>query len=130
MWDEKKTKELISLRMRGMGPSRIADKLGLTKNQVIGKLFRIDGKGKKKLYPEIEMFRQKSNRAPIGFSVKELPNRGFCQWPIDDGWCGCGTMVGKPYCEKHLKQSYSGKKYDIESDIKFIKWAEKVYKRF
>lgn len=98
-WTEERVDELKHLWEAGVGTAEIGDRLGMTKNAIIGKAHRI-GLKQRRASP-------KRTRARI-----VRMNGQSCQWPIGDPrdpsfhMCGEPALEGKPYCADHYARAY------------------------
>lgn len=107
-WPEQAVEKLKFLVKDGFSARQIADRLGFSKNAVCGKAHRLGlsiGNGNN-VMSSVRVGRKKPIKQPRLLSV--LPDRGKCQWPVDDAWCGCKAEPGRPYCTEHIKKAYKG----------------------
>lgn len=102
-------KEIKELLYEGLSYSKIADKLGVSKNVVIGRMSRYIKKGGdftqiKKSKTKKHEFKHHKN--PIGgISILELKN-DTCRFMIGEHrYCGQGVAM-QSYCESHAKECY------------------------
>lgn len=117
-WTKDRIKKMLELN-DGRSASAIADAIGATRNQVIGKIGRMDGvslQGKSNGGPKAKPFRipgprtSREEQAPT--FVPEPPpalesnptslldvKHDQCRYPLPDGMC-CGAK-GYPYCNFH-----------------------------
>ena len=108
-WPEQAVEKLKFLIKDGFSARQIADRLGFSKNSVCGKAHRLGlsiGNGNN-VMSSVRVGRKKPIKQPRLLAM--LPDRGKCQWPVDDGWCGCKAEFEKPYCAEHIKLAYKGK---------------------
>ncbi|MGC2080298.1 MAG: hypothetical protein WA728_30650 [Xanthobacteraceae bacterium] len=101
-WTPERHKALIGLLGDGLSSREIAERLGCTKNMVIGITYRS----------------RELNLANTKLPIRELPTlderlkwhlviQKGCVYPIGDPtkewrWCGAETIsAGAPYCQKH-----------------------------
>jgi GcrA cell cycle regulator len=111
-WTPERTGALIALWNDEMTASEIGRRLGVTKNAVIGKAFRLDLARRRTAVPP---------GAGDGADHLSGPNNvirlaglqtGMCRWPVGetDGagyhFCGEATADGKPYCPTHCDLAY------------------------
>ena len=111
-WTPERTGALIALWNDEMTASEIGRRLGVTKNAVIGKAFRLQLTKRRQAF---------STRAEDGADhASEQGNvirlaglkTGMCRWPLGetDGagyhFCGAATADGKPYCPTHCDLAY------------------------
>jgi GcrA cell cycle regulator len=104
-WTPERTAALITLWNEGVCASQIGRRLGVTKNAVIGKAFRL----------------QLAKRRPTpadpsdddqGIIRLERLGAGMCSWPLGGAdsdrvhFCGAAAVPGKPYCEAHCRSAY------------------------
>jgi hypothetical protein len=124
-WPSGRLNELKQLAKDGYSAREIVERLWLsgfktTRNAVLGKAHRnnIDvGIVSKAGYLQSTRFGRKgkepkSDMPPNG----PLPDRGLCQWPIGDVWCGCCVKGTSAYCVEHHAVAYTG--------IKVLTWGE------
>lgn len=120
-WPSGRLNELKQLAKDGYSAREIVERLWLsgfktTRNAVLGKAHRnnIDvGLVSKAGYLQSSRFGRKGRpKDPIdSFPPKgPLPERGLCQWPLEDVWCGCCVKEGSVYCEEHHAIAYTGVK--------------------
>ncbi len=108
--------------------SEIGDKLGVTKNAVVGKAHRLGldarknqvikkikrKKAKPKIVEKKTILPKKKSNNKKGLTLMELKN-DMCHWPMGDprdsdfSFCGAKTVNGKPYCLKHCTDAYTVK---------------------
>ena len=128
-WTDKKLALLKKLWTEGKTAVAIAQRLGVSKSAVLGKVFRL------RLTPPDQnpepaaacspMLRRKGPRFEAesqdlatrrGKSLLELTNES-CRWPIGDpakrsfhfcGESGADLAQGIPYCERHRQRAYTG----------------------
>lgn len=99
MWTEARVTQLTHLWDAGVGTAEIGDRLGMTKNAIIGKAHRIGLKARRAS--------PKRSRAQL----LKL-NGQTCQWPFGDPgtpdfrFCGGATISGKSYCTEHYARAY------------------------
>ena len=131
-WSDKKVEKLYKLFSDGVGLSKIAENLGVSKNAVVGKISRMGWprrpnpvKREPSDAPKSPAATQKPTRAaseqaarlpiptqPLAPAVlRPNPHRQApCSWPTSDGrpwtFCGAPSAAGKPYCEAHVKLAY------------------------
>ena len=103
-WPTARTNKLIQLWNQGVPTSKIGEKLGVTKNAVVGKANRL---GLPKRQSPIK------NKNPTGDVIKlEKLSAGMCSWPEGDPgtpgfrFCGKPTVPDKPYCAEHCERAY------------------------
>jgi GcrA cell cycle regulator len=104
-WTPERVAALITLWQDGSCASDIGRRLGVTKNAVIGKAFRLQ-------LPKRRV--GTSGQQPDDEPVLRLDrlDSGMCSWPVgatdDDSFyfCGAATVSGKPYCAAHCREAY------------------------
>jgi GcrA cell cycle regulator len=111
-WTPERAAALITLWNEGISASDIGRRLGVTKNAVIGKAFRLQLPKRRPSPPA------QSEKSPPAQSENESVIRlerlgaGMCSWPLGatdaDGFhfCGAAAVRGKPYCPRHCKLAY------------------------
>ena len=103
-WTPARVSTLIALWNEGLSTSVIGDRIGVTKNAVVGKVHRL------KLPKRGSPIKQKPKPAEI-ISLETL-RPGMCCWPDGDpgteefNFCGQPILEGKPYCAKHCARAY------------------------
>tara|TARA_B100001250_G_scaffold387424_1_gene384806 strand:- start:587 stop:946 length:360 start_codon:yes stop_codon:yes gene_type:complete len=103
-WTPTRISILIALWNEGLTTSVIGEKLGVTKNAVVGKVHRLG------LPTRGSPIRQKPKPAKV-ISLEEL-RPGMCSWPDgepgkdDFRFCGDATVPDKPYCAHHCERAY------------------------
>ena len=98
-WTRDKVNLLLKLRSDGLKMAEIADRLGTTKNAVIGKIYRLGYCREVPFTTSIVRFRALDRFYPDG----------RCAWPFgrevnDPDFHFCGETVaslGRSYCEEH-----------------------------
>ncbi len=103
-WTPERTAALMTLWNQGIAASEIGRRLGVSKNAVIGKAFRL----------QLPKRRPTAAEAPEEGRVIRLEQLGahMCSWPLAsadaDGYRFCGerSVAGKPYCETHCRAAY------------------------
>jgi GcrA cell cycle regulator len=127
-WTDKKLSLLKKFWTEGKTAAAIAQRLGVSKSAVLGKVFRLRlGPPAQKLEPttaSTPLLRRKGPRFETesqdrtikrGKSLLELTNE-TCRWPIGDptsknfhfcGELGADLEQGIPYCERHRQRAYT-----------------------
>ena len=108
-WTPERTASLIAMWGEDLSAAEIGRRLGITKNAVIGKVFRL-GLPKRRPSPK-----------PAAPPVEEIPvvrldslSAGMCSFPLGDPgdpgftFCGEPALPGKPYCAYHCAIAYVG----------------------
>ncbi|MFZ3234038.1 MAG: GcrA family cell cycle regulator [Stellaceae bacterium] len=99
-WTTERVERLTQLFEEGLPTAEIGRRLGLTKNAVIGRLYR-SAMTRREPPPKIEPRR----------NVFEFAGPS-CLWPHGHPndpnfhFCGARPMAGKPYCEAHAALAY------------------------
>lgn len=107
-WTPERTAALIALWNDEIPASEIGRRLGITKNAVIGKAFRLELAKRRPSVPS------SGAPAPADNNVIRLAGlqTGMCRWPVgeSDGagyhFCGAAAADGKPYCPEHCRLAY------------------------
>ena len=126
-WKPEKVKELIALWDTGLSCAKIGEKMGITKNAVVGKARRL--KLRSRQMPLIRMHSRSRKRStkrspekkiiarPKNMPLVPLPDLGNgCAWPYGDpqdddfGFCGQKKDGKTSYCAEHNKRAYLPKK--------------------
>ena len=103
-WTPKRVSALIALWNEGLSTSEIGNRLGVTKNAVVGKVHRLG------LPKRGSPIKQKPKPAVI-IGLESL-RPGMCSWPEGEPgteefhFCGESIVPGKPYCEEHCRRAY------------------------
>jgi GcrA cell cycle regulator len=103
-WTPKRVSALIALWNEGLSTRIIGERLGITKNAVVGKVHRLG------LPKRISPIKQKPRPAEIIDLASLRP--GMCSWPEgepgkdDFHFCGSPNVPGKPYCVEHCRRAY------------------------
>jgi GcrA cell cycle regulator len=130
-WTDALVEQLKTLLGDGLSSSQIGEKLGRTRNAIIGKVHRM-GLALKNLnngqrrnpqprHPRRIKVSTKSPNVspPLPMEEAAQPCTLFdlkydsCKWPVNDGvpefmFCGKPQAAGQPYCETHAAKAYSG----------------------
>ena len=103
-WTPARVSTLIALWDEGLSTSLIGNRIGATKNAVVGKVHRL------KLPKRGSPIKQKSKAAEI-ISLEAL-RPGMCCWPDGEpgtdefNFCGEPVHEEKPYCAEHCARAY------------------------
>ena len=115
-WTDERLARLKALRDDGLSAAKIAAKLGgITRNAVIGKLYRLSRRDQKPKPPvkPISAVAPKPPTAPVidstlhgksTVTLFELNSRN-CHWPLDVDFCGADAVDGKSYCAHHHRMA-------------------------
>jgi GcrA cell cycle regulator len=103
-WTPLKISALIALWNEGLSTSEIGNRLGVTKNAVIGKVHRLGLPKRNSPIP----------KKPEPAKVLRFENLalGQCAWPEGEPGteefrlCGEPIVEGKPYCASHCARAY------------------------
>jgi GcrA cell cycle regulator len=103
-WTEDKTARLSELWDEGIPAAEIGRRLGITKNAVIGKAWRLD------LPPR----RVSEGPSPVPSLAEIMPlATDLCHWPFGKPgtanfrFCCQPVRTGKPYCAAHCRIAYA-----------------------
>jgi len=130
-WNLNSISKLKRLWKKGaISTSEIGDKLGVTKNAVVGKAHRLGldarknkvikkikrKKAKPKILEKKTVLPKKSKKTQKKntLGLMDLKN-DMCHWPMGDprdpdfSFCGAKTVNGKPYCLRHCTDAYNVK---------------------
>lgn len=105
-WTPQVTAILIALWDQGLTTSKMGERLGITKNAVIGKVHRL-GLPKR----VVVAARKPVVKKPEGIKMEAL-RTGMCRWPDGDpgtdglSFCGRPAVPEKPYCAEHCACAY------------------------
>ena len=103
-WTPTKVSTLIALWNEGLSTSVIGNRLGVTKNAVVGKVHRL------KLPKRGSPIKLKPKAAEV-ISLEAL-RPGMCCWPEGEPgtkgfyFCGKPVLPDKPYCAEHCARAY------------------------
>ena len=107
-WTPERTEALVKLWEQGLPTAEIGQRLGVTKNAVIGKVHRL---GLPKRQSPIKGTAKPKKKKVDVIRLDSL-KPGMCSWPEGDPgeedfrFCGKKAVVGKPYCEDHCARAY------------------------
>lgn len=111
-WTPERTGALIALWNSEIPASEIGRRLGVTKNAVIGKAFRLQLAKRRETVPSpVEGGTASETGQNNVISLSSLQT-GMCRWPLgeNDGngyhFCGAAAVEGKPYCPTHCELAY------------------------
>ena len=103
-WTPTRISVLIALWEEGLSTSEIGNRLGVTKNAVIGKVHRLG------LAKRVSPIHPKPKPAEV-ISLAAL-RPGMCSWPegepgtLEFNFCGEPVILEKPYCAEHCQRAY------------------------
>ncbi len=103
-WTPLRISALIALWNEGLSTSEIGNRLGITKNAVVGKVHRL---GLPKRYTPVAKKVESSSVVRL-----ESLKAGMCSWPDGEPgtdefrFCGHPAIEGKPYCAEHCARAY------------------------
>ena len=106
-WTDENVGVLKALWSEGRSAREIGDKLGMTRNAVIGKANRL-GLTHKAASRSAARGRATERRLSSPLDLTER----MCRWPIghpgeaDFHFCGGARAPGRPYCEAHCNLAY------------------------
>ena len=104
-WTPTRISALIGLWNEGLSTSRIGERLGITKNAVVGKVHRLG------LPKRGSPIRKQKPKPTEVISLSSL-RPGMCCWPEGEPgtdefhFCGEKAQQDKPYCEAHCERAY------------------------
>lgn len=104
-WTDENVGVLKALWGEGRSAREIGEKLGMTRNAVIGKANRLGLAHKGAVRPA-------ARRAPDRPSSPLDLTERMCRWPIghpgeaDFHFCGSARVPGRPYCDAHCNVAY------------------------
>jgi len=108
-WTPERIAALIALWEEGLTTSVIGERLGITKNAVVGKVHRL-GLPKRVTSPRAPAPVEEKPRGEM-IKLDKLSN-GMCCWPEgepgseDFRFCGAPAVPEKPYCVEHCRRAY------------------------
>ena len=131
-WEHERENELTALWATGLSTAKIGEKMGITKNAVVGKANRLklrtrgsplirmqNGRGKRPIKKSLAKRNPKKEIAsrPKNMPLVPLADLGNgCPWPYGDpqdddfGFCGQEKDGKTCYCAEHNKRAYLPKK--------------------
>ncbi len=104
-WTPERMETLAELWKEGLTTREIGNRLGITKNAVVGKSHRL---GLPRRIPAAAPARE----TEAGIISLESLAVGMCRWPSGDPgteafrFCGKKAQPDKPYCPDHCAQAY------------------------
>lgn len=116
--------QLKALVLLGLDPRYIGERLGYTRNAVLGKAHRLKLSFKKPIKVNNGRTRAtgqylKTKPNDDMHPTQPMPDISLCHWPIGDSWCGCKVVEGYPYCLEHNAKAYYYKPFNI-NDFKGV----------
>jgi GcrA cell cycle regulator len=111
-WTPERTGALIALWNDEIPASEIGRRLGVSKNAVIGKAFRLDLARRRTSAPPSMGDGADAESARDNVIRLSSLQSGMCRWPLGephgDGYhfCGAAASEGKPYCPTHCDMAY------------------------
>ena len=114
-WTVDRTELLVELRKQHQPVPVMVDRLGLSRNAIIGKLHRLGLSVARirKPVPTLTASEPPSEEVlKAGVTLMQLTDK-TCRWPLGDvrdpGFIYCGELPleGCPYCEEHAKIAYN-----------------------
>jgi len=106
-WTPDRITALIALWEEGLTTSVIGDRLGITKNAVVGKVHRLGLPKRGSPIKPKPVVKKKTNTV----TMAQL-RPGMCVWPTGDPatddfyFCGDKSEDGRPYCSEHCAKAY------------------------
>ncbi len=107
-WTDEAVETLRTMWAAGASAREIGERVGTTRNAVIGKANRLG------LSHRAKAAKPKPEAKPHPMSPLDL-NERMCRWPIghpgdnDFRFCGAQRIPGRPYCADHCAVAYRGK---------------------
>jgi GcrA cell cycle regulator len=107
-WTDEAVETLRTMWSAGASAREIGERVGATRNAVIGKANRLG------LSHRAKAAKAKPEAKPQPMSPLDL-NERMCRWPIghpgdnDFRFCGAQRIPGRPYCADHCAVAYRGK---------------------
>ena len=111
-WTAERTEILVKLRKKHQPVSIMVERLGITRNAIIGKLHRLGLSVARIRKPVPTLIAPEPRPARVGVTLLELTSK-TCRWPLGDpqqeGFAFCGEVIleGCPYCNGHAKIAYN-----------------------
>lgn len=112
-WPDDRVDELRRMWAEGLSSLEIATALGVSKNTVIGKAYRIGLAARPSPVPLSAAVEAKRRATRAKKRVSDTFTKvGACQWPFghpgEKGFHFCGDPVahGRPYCSTHAAKAY------------------------
>ena len=115
-WSEERVERLRVLWRKGLSTAEIGRELGVSKNSVVGKAYRM-----KDMEPRPSPIVGRVTGRAVGRAKPARPQRigdpvelgpQMCRWPFGDPgdadfhFCGKQVAPGKPYCQPHCELAY------------------------
>lgn len=125
VWTEERLNKLKELWTKGLSISQIGEELGVSRNAIAGKVYRLDlPKRQSPISSKPAAKKQKAAAAipelvdqadlPLKLALRNIDwSRSKCSWPIGDPkttafkFCGKDVVIGKPYCNDHCFEAYT-----------------------
>ncbi|MBM3554435.1 MAG: global cell cycle regulator GcrA-like protein [Alphaproteobacteria bacterium] len=119
IWTDEKVGQLTKLWDEGLSTAAIGERLGITKNAVVGKAHRLGLPPR--LSPVKRRMEMRAAPPPPQLVLAPPPPRPMvpgsykgptCQWPLGHPreagfrFCGSPALSGKPYCPEHAAVAY------------------------
>jgi len=111
-WTDERINRLKKLWSEGLTTAAIGKQLRVSKNAVVGKVHRLELKGRSSPIKRHKKADVKKKLPPI-FTLADMSSRS-CRWPSGDPqqadfrFCGHTAIEGKPYCAEHCGIAYVG----------------------
>ena len=112
-WTDEGVETLKAMWAEGHSAREIGERLGFTRNAVIGKANRL---GLSHARAAKEAPAAAAAEAPRAAPMNSLElNERMCRWPIghpgepEFHFCGNPRLTGRPYCAEHCSLAYRGK---------------------
>lgn len=123
-WPLEDVEQLRTLIAMGMDSRQIGERMGYSRNAVLGKTHRLGWRLQKQYKPNngrtLATGQYRKTKPNDDLPPKEPMGEG-CLWPMGDKWCGCERVSGEPYCPEHVRAAWSGMKaMPLEEAIKYF----------
>lgn len=111
-WTDERITRLKKLWSEGLTTAAIGKQLRVSKNAVVGKVHRLDLKGRSS--PIKGQLKTEAKKKPAATSTLADMSSRSCRWPSGDPqhadfrFCGNMAKEGKPYCAEHCGIAYVG----------------------
>ncbi len=111
-WTDERITRLKKLWSEGLTTAAIGKQLRMSKNAVVGKVHRLELKGRSSPIKRQQKTEVKKKSTPT-FTLAEMSSQS-CRWPSGDPqhadfrFCGHKVQEGKPYCVEHCGVAYVG----------------------
>jgi GcrA cell cycle regulator len=113
-WTDEKINRLKRLWSEGLTTAAIGNRLGVSKNAVVGKVHRLELDGRPSPLKQQQKVTEVKETMPRIFTLTDMSSQ-TCRWPSGDPqhadfrFCGRKVTQGKPYCVEHCDVAYLGR---------------------